>query len=57
MPNEPKRREACPVCGRSIQVKKDGTVRVHGGGWLKNCEGSGRFPVWPSAQKGEVSDG
>jgi hypothetical protein len=42
MNTEPKKDKAprgdCSVCGRSIQLKKDGTVRHHGG------ERSGSWP-------------
>lgn len=36
--NEEKARGDCPVCGRSIQLKTDGTVRFHGGT---------KRPSWP----------
>jgi hypothetical protein len=48
-----KPRGNCPVCGRSIQLKKDGTVRHHGGGASDNwpyrrahrCSGSDEKPL------------
>lgn len=52
---EEKARGDCPVCGRSIQLKKDGTVRHHGGGtsdhWpfrrAYRCPGSDEKPSNP----------
>lgn len=37
----------CPVCNHRQALKKDGTLRAHGGGagWEKRCEGSNRAPV------------
>lgn len=50
---DPKPRGDCPVCGRSIQLKKDGTVRQHRneltGYWAYgrayHCSGSGQQPL------------
>jgi hypothetical protein len=47
-----KPRGDCPVCGRNIQLKTDGTVRHHGGEQRNNwpygreyhCKGSGQKP-------------
>jgi hypothetical protein len=42
-------RGTCPVCGRSIQLKKDGALRVHGReadvGRFMNCRGTGQKPA------------
>jgi hypothetical protein len=43
-------RGTCPVCGRSIQLKKDGALRVHGreadvGQPFTNCHGTGQKPA------------
>ena len=28
----------CPVCGKRITIIKAGKLRVHGNGWLMNCD-------------------
>lgn len=44
----------CPVCERDIEIKRDGTLRHHGGpigsgypGWNRayRCDGAGKAPV------------
>lgn len=38
----------CPVCGRDIRLRKDGTIRQHGTktGWPpSNCRGWGSHPM------------
>jgi ATP-dependent Clp protease adapter protein ClpS len=40
-------RGTCPVCGRDVALRKDGTVRQHGAknGWPpQNCSGWGMAP-------------
>jgi hypothetical protein len=45
-----KARGVCPVCGRSMQLRRNGSLRVHGreldvGQRFMNCSGTGAFPV------------
>jgi hypothetical protein len=48
------KRGRCPVCDRDMLLKKDGTLRHHGGptgsgDWFRNrsyrCGGAGQLPV------------
>jgi ssDNA-binding Zn-finger/Zn-ribbon topoisomerase 1 len=50
-----KPRGTCPVCGRSMQLRRNGSLRVHGresdvGNRFMNCSGTGSFPVAASSE-------
>jgi hypothetical protein len=46
------RRVTCGVCGRSIVVRKDGTLRSHRrDSWTSWCQGSYRPPMPPEVSR------
>lgn len=58
MTTSPYGRDACPVCGRNISLKKNGRMRTHGrekdtGRRFSICLGSGEKPAPADASGGE----